>query len=133
MNTTNQKNGFSVKAYQGDARTLLAFNLVKAKAKNLAGFTIQVGPDGKKPYFLFNTLRFEKPKAHAQVVTEPPNSSVNSPIHKFRWVHVPGSVHSGDETIFSAPIFTRSYRATLTATAPCCRSTRRSPYRCSWT
>ena len=79
----NRENGRPrVKAYQGDARTLLAFNLVEAKATNLGGFTIQVGPDGKKPYFLFNTLRFEKPKAHAQVVTEPPNSSVNSPIHK---------------------------------------------------
>jgi hypothetical protein len=33
----------------GRCRTLLAFNLVKAKAKNLAGFTIQVAPDGKKP------------------------------------------------------------------------------------
>ena len=106
MNTTDQKNGFSVKAYQGDARTLLAFNLVEAKATNLGGFTIQVGPDGKKPYFLFNTLRFEKPKAHAQVVTEPPNSSVNSPIHKFRWVHVPGSVHQGTKPFFGPYIYT---------------------------
>ena len=41
MPTTKQK-GFSVRAYQGDARTLLAFNLTKAKSKNLAGFTIQI-------------------------------------------------------------------------------------------
>lgn len=106
MNITNQKNGFSVKAYQGDARTLLAFNLVQAKAKNLAGFTIQAHPEGKDPYFLFNTLRFEKPAAHAQVATESPNSSVNAPVHKFRWVHIPGSMHQGTKPFFGPYTYT---------------------------
>jgi hypothetical protein len=60
MNTIHEKDGFSLRAYQGDARTLLAFNLTKAKTKNLAGFTVQVRPGTGKPYHLFNTLRFEK-------------------------------------------------------------------------
>jgi len=51
MNTVEKKNGFSLRAYQGDARTLLAFNLTKTKAKHLAGFTIQCQPAGKKSVF----------------------------------------------------------------------------------
>ena len=46
MAITKKKNDFSVTAYQGDAKTLLAFNLSKARSKNLAGFTIEYQPDG---------------------------------------------------------------------------------------
>jgi hypothetical protein len=106
MNTSHEKDGFSVRAYQGDARTLLSFNLPKSKTANLAGFTIQVRPGTKKPYYLYNTLRFEKPKTHAQVAKEPANSSVNSPIHKFRWVHVPGSFHQGTKPFFGPYTYT---------------------------
>ena len=85
----------TVKAYRGDAKTLLAFNLTKARAKKLAGFTIEARPQGQQGYYLHNTLRFENPGLHSQDAVEPPNSSINSPIHKFRWLHVPGSVHQG--------------------------------------
>src|SRR5258706_3240344 len=85
----------TVRAYIGDAKTLLAFNLTKRRAKNLAGFTIESRPQGLPTYYLYNTLRFETPGIHAQVATEPPNSSINAPFHKFRWLHVPGSVHQG--------------------------------------
>lgn len=88
-------NGLSVKAYRGDAKTLLAFNLPKAKTKNLAGFTIKVTPQGKDPFFLQNQLRFEDPTKHAQDIKLPPTSSFNAPIHKFRWLHVPGSLQQG--------------------------------------
>lgn len=92
MATMKPKNGMTVKAYRGDAKTLLAFNLPKGKIKNLAGFTIKVAPDGQEPYFLQNQLRFEDPTRHAQDLKLPPNSSFNAPIHKFRWLHVPGSL-----------------------------------------
>jgi len=92
---SNSKGSFSVKAYQGDAKTLLAFNIDKAGTKNLAGFTIACIPDGQPTYFIQNQLQFERPADHAQDPKEPPNSSINAPIHKFRWVHVPGSVHQG--------------------------------------
>ena len=86
----------TVTAYRGDAKTLLAFNFgLPASAHNLAGFTIQVRPKNKSPYFLYNSLQFKTPANHAQVATEPPYSSVNAPFHKFRWVHVPGSFHQG--------------------------------------
>jgi hypothetical protein len=94
--TSKSKNGFTVTAYQGDFKTLLAFNLASRKsATNLAGFTIQCQPKGKAAYFLFNSYRFETPADHTQVATEPPNSSINAPVHKFRWVHYPGSFHQG--------------------------------------
>jgi hypothetical protein len=90
------RNGaFSVKAYQGDAKTLLAFNLNKTGARNLAGFTIQCRPKGQPAYYIHNMLQFKTPGDHAQDPKEPPNSSINAPIHKFRWLHVPGSVHQG--------------------------------------
>jgi len=87
---------FSVKVYIGDAKTLLAFDLAdKSSGKNLAGFTIRCEPKGRKPYYILNDLRFENPGNHAQDASEPANSSINAPIHKFRWLHVPGSVHQG--------------------------------------
>jgi hypothetical protein len=83
---------FSVRAYRGDAKTLLAFDLPQALAANLAGFTVHVQPpDPAAPYFIENTLQYANPADHAQDPTQSPNSSVNAPLHKFRWVHVPGA------------------------------------------
>lgn len=93
---TKKNPAVTLTAYRGDAKTLLAFNLPSKKlARDLAGFTVQVQPQGQAPYYLHNSLRFEHPGNHAQDADESPNASVNAPIHKFRWVHVPGSVHQG--------------------------------------
>ena len=108
MATKTPKNGMSVKAYRGDAKVLLAFNLPKAKTKNLAGFTIKVAPDGLEPYYLQNQLRFEDQSKHAQDLKLAANSSFNAPIHKFRWLHVPGSLHQGLE------VFMGIYKYTVT-------------------
>ena len=62
---------FSVRAYAGDAKTLLAFNLSKTATKNLAGFTVQVQPQGHPAYFLYNSLQFRTPSDHAQDTNEP--------------------------------------------------------------
>jgi hypothetical protein len=89
-------NVIEVTAYEGDAKTLLAFDLVADSARTgLAGFTIQVHPPGSDPYFVDNNLRLADPSKHAQVAGETAFSSANAPIHKFRWVHVPGLVHQG--------------------------------------
>jgi hypothetical protein len=86
----------TVRAHSGDAKTLLAFDIPDRKnTTNLAGFTIRCEPQGQPPFFLFNNLRFEVPANHAQIDTEPAASTVNAPIHKFRWLHIPGSVHQG--------------------------------------
>ena len=82
----------TVKAYRGDAKTLLAFNLPNlAAAKNLAGFTIACQPPVGDAFYLQNNLQFKVPGQHAQDATEPATSSINAPIHKFRWLHVPGA------------------------------------------
>ena len=97
MPTTRKVNrSLVVSARRGDAKTLLAFDItVPADRQQLAGFTIQVKPPGKPSYFLWNKLQFEHPEAHAQVAQEPAYSTVNAPLHRFRWVHVPGSDHQG--------------------------------------
>ena len=108
MSSVSQKNGsFSLRAYRGDAKTLLAFDLSnEAATRNLAGFTIACQPKGQPAYYLHNDLRFEKPGDHAQVASEPANSSINAPIHKFRWVHVPGQVHQGTQPLFGDYTYT---------------------------
>jgi hypothetical protein len=93
---TASKNSFTLKAYIGDNKTLLAFNFASQDgAKNLAGFTINCQPPGQPAYYLLNELQFQDPSKHAQVSTEKPNSTVNAPVQKYRWVHVPGSSHQG--------------------------------------
>jgi PLD-like domain len=94
---SGKKGNFTIRAYRGDAKTLLAFNLSKSASKNLAGFTIQCQPKGKAAYYIHNFLRFKTATDHAQDLNESPNSSINAPIHKFRWIHVPGQVHQGTE------------------------------------
>ena len=48
MAVVTKSNGtLTVKAYQGDMKTLLAFNLTDKKSTvNLAGFTLQCAPTG---------------------------------------------------------------------------------------
>lgn len=92
---------FSVTAHRGDAKTLLAsdFDCIECP-EDLAGFTIEVAPPAFDPYYLLNNLRFASPSKHAQVAEEDSYSTVNAPLHKFRWVHVPGSAHQGLEPEF---------------------------------
>lgn len=96
-----------VTAHVGDCKTMLAFNFPDASgAQNLAGFTIQAQPPGGAAYFLHNSLQFEDPSQHAQVVGEPAHSSVNAPLHRFRWLHVPGSTHQGTAPLFGDYLYT---------------------------
>src|ERR1043166_4223754 len=107
MNVRKQNSGLSVRAYQGDAKTLLAFNLTKAKIKNLAGFTIAYSPgETQQALYVQNNLRFKDPSKHAQDASKPANSSLNSPIHKFRWVQVPGSLNQGTKPFYGAYTYT---------------------------
>jgi hypothetical protein len=91
----------AVNAYPGDAKTLLAFDVTVDTARHaLAGFTVEVRPPGTDPYYMDNNLRLAPSPAHAQDPGQSPHSSVNAPIHKFRWVHVPGLVHQGGTPVF---------------------------------
>jgi len=98
--------GLTVKAYRGDAKTLLAFNLPnRASAKNLAGFTVQCQPPGETAFYLQNNLQFKVPGQHAQDATEPATSSINAPFHKFRWLHIPGTFQT-TKPPFGAYVYT---------------------------
>src|SRR5437660_3118531 len=98
---TKSSSSLSATAYVGDAKTPLGFHLLDKKSiRNLAGFTIQCQPDGQPPFYLLNSLQFETPGDHAQDAKEPSNSSINAPLHKFRWLHVPGSFHQGVKPFF---------------------------------
>ena len=107
MASISKSNGkFSVRAHIGDAKTLLAFNIDRTGAKNLAGFTVQCQPTGGDAFYLLNTLQFERPGDHAQDSTEPANSSINAPYRKFRWLHVPGGGHQGTEPPYGPYTYT---------------------------
>jgi hypothetical protein len=90
------KNGVSVRAYKGDAMTLLAFDLSGDLIQNLAGFTIgykyKVGTTWFQSY-LYNRMKFPDVffTNNPDVPHADRNSTLYSPIQKFNWVHVPSS------------------------------------------
>jgi phosphatidylserine/phosphatidylglycerophosphate/cardiolipin synthase-like enzyme len=92
---TNRSGALGLVGYRGDSKTLLAWDLDTSERQGLAGFTISCKAPDKPPYYLWNELQFKHPEQHAQEGSEPPNSSINAPLHKFRWLHVPGSNHQG--------------------------------------
>ena len=107
MSTVKNSNGkFTLTAYGGDAKTLLAFNLDPSSTRGLAGFSIACAPAGQPAYYIHNQLQLEHPTKHARAPHEPANSTVNAPIQKFRWVHVPGSVHQGLQPFMGSYTYT---------------------------
>jgi hypothetical protein len=105
-NITKENGNFSVRAHVGDCKTLLAWNLPKADAKNLAGFTIQYTFPGSPNYYISNEWAFEHPEQHTQDSKFPATSSINSPLHKFRWLHVPGSLNQGNNPYYGLYTYT---------------------------
>jgi hypothetical protein len=94
-------NQFSVKAHTGDNKTLLAFDFAdETLAKNLAGFTIACKLPGTQPaFYLYNYLQFQNPAKHIQVATELPQSTVNAPIQKYRWVDFAHALEGGTSRV----------------------------------
>lgn len=84
MFSTNSKNGFSLKAYQGSEMTLLAMDLDKKPAEGtFAGFTLYYTSPGGVRNPIQNMLNFDG--------TDKVTGSDESPIQLFKWVHFPGS------------------------------------------
>lgn len=107
MANAQQGRSLSVRPYLGDNKTLLAFNFDDpGDAKNLAGFSIECKPPGQPSYYLLNELQFAEPSKHAQVAGESPHSTVNAPIQKYRWIHVPGTSHQGLITAVGTYVYT---------------------------
>ena len=105
-----KKGSFTVKAYAGDNKTLLAFNFASQKdATNLAGFSIACQLPAAAPFYVFNFLGFEDPTAHAQVAApEPAKSTVNAPWQKYRFVDF---AHAGAQ---GGPLISGDYVYTCT-------------------
>jgi len=101
MEAFNSDKGVSLYAYKGDAMTLLAFDLAKELTDNFVGFTIHVKA-GSRRFYLYNKLTFKKGiTLHRQPKDDDEKLSTEfSPIQKFRWVHVPSSIHYVDNPFF---------------------------------
>jgi hypothetical protein len=117
---TRRNKTISVRAWKGDAKTLLAFDLLDTRnLDRFAGFTIEYTTGAGESHYLHNNLRFENPATHAQVASESPWSMINAPLHYFRWLHVPGSLHQGvapyygEYTYTVTPRFTDDTKALL--------------------
>jgi len=91
----------SVRAYAGDAMTLLAFDLDASLLPNFVGFSIAVKQGDRPPYYLLNRLSFSQAILDLNGIDAKEKlSTLYSPIQKFRWVHVPATQH-----FISAPFF----------------------------
>ena len=101
MEVPNSKTGVSIRAYQGDAMTLLAFDLDESQTKNFAGFSIRITAGTRKPYYLTNLLTYSAAILKKNnIEPEKAHSTFFSPIQKFRWVHVPATFHQIEEPFY---------------------------------
>ncbi|HSE85266.1 MAG TPA: phospholipase D-like domain-containing protein, partial [Candidatus Binatia bacterium] len=95
------KNGLKVRAYKGDAMTMLCFDLDQSRTDNCVGFSIECVTPGKRSFFLYNRLSFDKPltdnNANAAKLSEASTPSDKAPFQKFRWLHVPTSSFDAKE------------------------------------
>ena len=96
-----EKDLVSVRAYKGDATTLLAFDLDESLLENFVGFSVRVKQGEREPYFLTNRLSF-KPSILKKngIDNKEKLSTLYSPYQKFNWVHVPSSEHYVDNPYF---------------------------------
>src|SRR6266436_897578 len=93
-------NPLTIKAYKGDAMTLLAFDLDQSMLKDFIGFSIHLKANKandkfKLNYFLFNKITFKKSIIKKNKLEDKDLRSTEfSPIQKFNWVHVPSTDHN---------------------------------------
>ncbi|MTH13939.1 phospholipase D-like domain-containing protein [Flavobacterium sp. LC2016-01] len=107
MNIFNKNNGVSVRAFKGDAMTLLAFDLIPSLTDNLAGFTIRYKIKGTAfEDYIYNRMIFPD---HVIIASNIPprekNSTLYAPIQKFNWVHVPNAAIDSQIPVFGIYIY----------------------------
>ncbi len=96
-----EKDLVSVRAYKGDAMTLLAFDLDESLLENFVGFSVRVKQGERDPYFLTNRLSFKPAILKKNGIDDREKlSTLYSPYQKFRWVHVPSSEHYVDNPYY---------------------------------
>lgn len=107
MDSFNKKNGVSVRAYKGDAMTLLAFDLQTSLRNNLAGFTIQYFLKGStEKYYIYNRLYLpDAIRTASGVPVVEKNSTLYAPIQKMNWVHVPNTNVNTQNAVFGDYVY----------------------------
>ena len=91
-----KNNRTSVRAYKGDAMTLLCFDVDKKTIENFTGFSIKVTPPGEnaRSYYLYNRISYS-PDVIAASKWDPAKINIYkmnyAPLQRFSWVHVPGT------------------------------------------
>lgn len=101
MKVFQSKNGVGLTAYQGDAMTLLAFDLAEDKRADFTGFSIRVTPLGRKPFYLFNMFGYPAEITYEQTVVAANKGTTEfSPIQRFSWIHVPSTFHHINDVFF---------------------------------
>ncbi len=87
--------GLTFKLYRGEGAALLAFDLSPARAtEDFVGFTIEVRyPDAQRFSPLRNRLSFDQNTNLKRPRSFP---STQAPFQKFRWIHVPTKIPSGE-------------------------------------
>jgi len=101
MEVFKKNDCISVRAYKGDAMTLLAMDIDKSKIKNFTGFSIFTKPPGKKGFFLFNRISY--PSDILKKNNIDPKAKVTmdiAPLQIFRWVHTPSTDHNINKFIY---------------------------------
>ena len=109
MEIFKSKNGVRVRAYKGDAITLLAFDVTSKLATNLAGFSVfyRCKQNDDVGQFLYNRLTFNPEfLSENQFPLNDKNSTLYSPIQKFNWVHVPNTDISTRQAVFGDYVYT---------------------------
>ena len=91
-----KKNGASVRAYKGDAMTLLCFDVDKKLIENFTGFSIKVTPPGEnaRAYYLYNRVSYSPDVIKASKLDPVKNNIYKmnyAPLQRFSWVHAPGT------------------------------------------
>jgi phosphatidylserine/phosphatidylglycerophosphate/cardiolipin synthase-like enzyme len=105
VNGTNNNALFSLKVYRGEGMSLLAMNWKNNEpTPDFVGFSIEYKePNGDKFYAIKNRLSFLDEKGKIKKGKE---SSLLSPIQKFRWVHFPRNADiPGNFTYKVNPVF----------------------------
>lgn len=93
----------SVRAYKGDAMTLLAMDLHPSMKENFTGFSIHVTPPARRGYYLFNRFTYSPDVLKKNNLTPADKNitlTLTSPLQIFRWVHTPGTNHFTNQSIF---------------------------------
>lgn len=100
-----KKNGVSVRAYKGDAMTLLCFDLDKNIIENFTGFSIKVTPPGanSRSYYLYNRISYA-PEVIAASKLDTAKINIYkmnyAPLQRFNWVHVAGTDKGINQNVY---------------------------------